>query len=585
MNRLIDKLLKLEEPQQTKSFAAFRIGFALFLLVFITHLTMFRPVLFNTIPNLTYNPFPAKLFLLVWFAAAFALLLGWQTRIAAVVNYLLVLIAAFSFSNSGCGSFNDDLLRIGSFLLIFMPVSRNCSIDAVVHTLRYGRRPVQQTSSLYYLASLFVSLGLMYFASSLTKIYSPMWFKGLGLWIPASMPYNKWNNLTFFLDQEIPMKFMSYFTVAWEFLFIFVLFVKRWRWVFAILGVIFHLGIAVIFPFPLLCFGPIPFYFLFLGNRFWNRFHQQPLTLVINAASNRQVIFSRLMLALHAQVNVDASGTGATLSVNGVLFPDNWAAARFALQQTVAGKLTGWLLRLGVVQQIVLALADDGISLATQEAGSFLTTALKRWTLAVFCVALLSVQLFYSSYHLVSRIKGGVTIKELKDYYHIRKDITDFSLKPSNLFRTLFGLNARGVFLDHSNMGTKTVFAIVYVNAAKDTTWLPFFDRQGHCLSQNMNLPWSKYSFNSVCSGTIPNPLELQKTLWFWADKNHVNTDSLDLQVLRRTYAFPALFERGYYQRLRDQPWEWHGTARWRKGKFDYRQVAPPDSVTTEDQP
>ena len=39
-----------------------------------------------------------------------------------------------------------------------------------------------------------------------------------------------------------------------------------------------------------------------------------------------------------------------------------------------------------------------------------------------------------------------------------------------------------------------------------------------------MNLAWSKYTFNSVCSGTIPNPKELEKLIWLWANKNNIKT-------------------------------------------------------------
>jgi uncharacterized membrane protein YphA (DoxX/SURF4 family) len=580
MNKILNRLLQKEEMVSAKSFAAFRIGLAAYLLVFISELVYFRPVIFNTIPDLSYNPFPAKLFLAIWLLAAGMLLIGWQTRIAAIVNYIFAVIATFSFSNSGCGSFNDDLLRIGSFLLIVMPVGQSFSIDAIIRNVRYGPMPSKQTSSLYYLAALFVSLGLMYFASSLTKLYSPMWGKGLGLWIPASMPYNKWHNLSFFLDSALLMQVTNYITVLWEFLFVFMLFSKKWRRLFALLGVVFHMVIALIFPFPLLCFGPVPFYFLFISDRFWHRFRQASFSITINDKNKRHVVLASAIQAMNRRAIVYKYHEPGIL-INHHSFSDDWQAAIAGLKRTLPGKLFAWLLRVQFVKLLAKAIVDDAIGIGAIKPAGLITPSFKRWALAVFCVMLGCVQLFYSSYHLVSRINGGVTVKELKNYYHIRKDIQDFSLKPSNLFRTLFGLNARGVFLDHSNMGTKTVFAVVYINHANDTTWLPFFDRNGLCLDMNMNLVWSKYSFNSVCSGSIPNPLELQKVLWFWAQEKAVDTDSLDLQVLKRTYVFPVQFEKGYYQHLASQPWEWEGTASWRNGKFLYRQVTITDSASS----
>ncbi len=576
---MIKRLFQLfDGTASNKSFALFRITFALFLLFFIAHIAYYRPLIFNTIPTLAPNPFPAKLFLSIWAIASLGLLVGWQTRISAIINYLLVVIATFSFSNSGSGSFNDDLLRIGSFILIIMPVHKIWSIDAITYSIKYGVRPPALTSKVYYLAAVFISLGLMYWASSLTKLYSPMWNKGLGLWIPAVMPYNKWHGIDFYLNLKRPMIAANYITIVWEFLFIFALFSLKWRNYFMAIGVFFHLVIASIFPFPLLCFGPIPFYLLFVSDGFWQHFKSTPLHITIQAQNKRHVIFSRLLNGLLAHVEVIET-TNNNIVVNNKPFSNNWEAAQFALNQSsLTGKFLAFLLKLEPARLLTTLVVDQFMQVQAthQHPVSLFSQGVKKQALFIFCITLFCVQAFYSTYHLVSRINGGVTVEGLKKYYHIRKDITDFSLKPSNLFRTLFGLNARGVFLDHSNMGTKTVFAITYTNKDGRKTWLPYFNEKGYCLPMNMNLAWSKYSFNSVCSGTIPNPMELEKTLWFWANRHHIRLDSLDLQVVKRTYQFPEHFEYDYHKKLITQPWKPEGIVKWRKGKFIYQ---PLDSL------
>ncbi|TAE87023.1 MAG: hypothetical protein EAY81_04725 [Bacteroidetes bacterium] len=574
MTKIQSFLKQLDGTVSNKGFALFRITFALFLLAFISHITYYRPLIFNTIPVLAPNPFPAKLFLSIWLVAVAGLLVGWQTRIAAIVNYIFVVLAAFSFSNSGSGSFNDDLLRIGSFLLIIMPVQKAWSIDVVTYTLSYGVRPAAQTSKLNYLGAVFVSLGLMYWASSLTKLYSPMWSKGMGLWIPAVMPYNKWHGISFYLNQKWLMMAANYFTVIWEMLFLFFLFTNKWRHYFLLAGVFFHLVIAAIFPFPLLCFGPIPFYLLFIPDSFWLKFSPKPLLIGLNPNDKRHVFFARVLTGLHAATQLSYNNTGKLL-INNQAFNSNWQAVTFALKTTFVGRLLGWLVTIELIKLLALAVANRFIQFegSNKHPVQLLTETFKRQAFLVFCVTLFCVQAFYSSYHLVSRINGGVTVEGMKKYYHIRKDITDFSLKPSNLFRTLFGLNARGVFLDHSNMGTKTVFAITHTDKNGNKTWLPYFNEKGYCLGLNMNLAWSKYSFNSVCSGTIPNPMELEKTLWFWADRYHIKLDSLDLEVVKRTYQFPEHFEYNYHQKLVNQPWLPEGKVMWRKGKYYYHPI------------
>lgn len=570
MDRLSSWLLKLEYKQSAKSFAAFRIAFCLFLLLFIANVAYYRPLIFNAIPNLTYNPFPAKLFLIIWALVSGLLLVGWQTRITAVINYIFVVIATFLFSNAGCGSFNDDLLRIGSFLLIIMPVARNFSFDALLKTIRFGKQQTIESSSLYYLAALLLSLGLMYFASAITKLYSPMWAAGLGLWVPASMPYNKWHNIDFFLNLEWLMKGINYVTMLWELLFIFMLFNKKWRTLFAVTGVLFHLVIATLFPFPLLCFGAVSFYVLFIPDSFWKRFSSRSILLVINPLSERQQFFARVLQSVNRDTQL-AYHNQALMMVNGIPQRSNAKAAIYGLNQTRLGKFYSWLLEIELTRLILLAFTDDGILISDAALQPALKTSFKRFALAVFCLMLLSVQVFYTSYHLVSKLRGnGPKTGELKNGYHIRKDITDFSLKPSNLFRTLFGLNARGVFLDHSNTGSKSVFAIIYINKQGDTTWLPFFDRNGHTLSMNMNLAWSKYTFNSVCSGTIPNPNELEKALWLWADKHRIKKQDLELHILKRTYVYPKAFETDYHKRMAGLPWLEIGLAGWKNGSFSY---------------
>lgn len=571
MSKFSQWLLQLEHKQSAKSFAAFRIAFCLFLLVFIAHVNYYRPIIFNTIPTLTYNPFPAKLFIVLWALTSGFLLVGWQTRIASVINYIFVVIATFLFSNAGCGSFNDDLLRIGSFLLIIMPVDRNFSVDALVKTIRFGTQPTKESSSLYYLAALLVSLGLMYFASAITKLYSPMWAAGLGLWIPASMPYNKWHNVDFFLNMEWLMKAINYVTMLWELLFIFMLFnKKKWRPIFVATGVFFHLAIALLFPFPLLCFGAVSFYLLFIPDSFWQRFQSRSISLVINQESPRQELFARVLQSINRNTVVTYHKQPVML-INGVQQRSNRKTAIYGLNQARLGKTYSWLLEIELIRLVVMAFADDGIRMTGTYPESALKTSFKRFWLAVFCFMLLSVQLFYSSYHLVSKIRGnGPKTGELKNGYHIRKDITDLSLKPSNLFRTLFGLNARGVFLDHSNTGSKTVFAVIYINKQGDTTWLPFFDQNGHTLSMNMNLAWSKYTFNSVCSGTVPNPNELEKVLWLWAEKHRVRKQNIELHILKRTYIYPKGFEPDYHTKMAALPWLEIGVAGWKNGSFSY---------------
>lgn len=568
-------LLKLVGPNDEvsiKAFAAFRVSFAIFIAIFILNVYYFKPLIFNSFISLGANPLPAKLFLAIWLTSAIGLMIGYQTRFVAIVNYICVVLATYIFSNNGCGAFNDDLLRIGSFMLLIFPVHKLHSIDAVMHSIKYGVPFSTLTSRYNYLAAIFISLGLMYWASSITKIASPIWQNGLGLWIPAVVPQNKWNDIDLLLNQEWVMIGINHLTIVWEFLFIVAVFNRTLRPYFAWIGILFHLCIAALFPFWLLCFGPIPFYILLFYDKIGlKKSIKDTLNISYNLNSVRQILFVRFAYALNNNIQLSALPTGG-LQINNNQFNSNWIAAQKLLNKHWYGVFFSWTLKLDFFQLLYIFIAEEVLLIQPPSSKKeLLSDKFKQQALVYFSVLLLFVQVFYSSYHLLKfkqeDIKGiDITVKK----YSPRKNISDASLKPANLFRTLLGINARGVFLDHSSFGYKPVFAITYQTADGKHHWLPHFTPEGYCRSYNMNQMWSQYSFNSVCSGSVPNPVGLQQVIKFWAQKNHVLLDSIDFTVLKRIYIFPTKFKKNYLNEQKKLPWTPEGVVKWRKGKFSY---------------
>ena len=571
-SNLFIKLVGNDSDVSTKGFALFRIGFACFITVFIANVYYFKPLVFTSFITLGPNPIPAKLFLALWFTAAVTLIIGYQTRFAAIINYICVVLAAYTFSNNGCGAFNDDLLRIGSFMLLVFPAHKKYSIDAILYSLKNGENYPQTTSRYNYLVAVFISLGLMYWASSITKIVSPIWQKGLGLWIPAVVPQNKWNDIDLLLNQEWLMIGINYLTIIWEFLFIAAIFNRKLRPYFAWIGILFHLCIAAIFPFWLLCFGPLPFYFLlFYDKTSAKTSHTEQLTISYNSSSNRQTLFVRLVQALNTNIKISHTPVGS-LQINNNSFNSNWDAAQPLLNKHWYGPIFSWTFKLEFCQLLYIFIADDVLKTnQTTSARELLATKFKQAALIYFSLLLLFVQVFYTTYHLVKNKEEeikGIDLTEKK--YRPRKNISDASLKPANLFRTLLGINARGVFLDHSSIGYKPVFAITYKTVDGKQHWLPHFTPEGYCKAYNMNQMWSQYSFNSVCSGTIPNPIGLQQVITFWAQKNQQSLDSMDFTILKRVYTFPTTFKKDYLNEQKNLPWTPEGVVKWRKGKFSY---------------
>ncbi len=573
---------KFDTPTNNIGFAWFRISFATFLLAFIYQVNYFRPLVFHSFPTISTNPFPAKLFLMCWFTAAFLVLIGFKTRFAALINYCCIILATFTFGNSGCGTFNDDLLRIGGLVVLFFPTHKQWSIDAIWQAWYDGKGYSKTTSKLNYLIALFISLGLMYWASSITKLFSPIWQQGLGLWIPAVMPHNKWNNLSLFLNQKGVMIAINYITIVWEVFFIAAIFSKRWAWLFAVTGVIFHLCIAAIFPFWFLCFGPLPFYFLFLHKKTKEPSSANQHIVYLNLHIKRQLALARLVKIINKQAAV-YHHDDSLIHIEGKSYQDSWLAAQVLLRSNWPGRLVGALLQLEFFKLLAKLLVDDVLIILPEgvhlEDNRRITYQTQKSLLLLGALTLLCVQAFYTTHHLYKNWNKKTAIQDLsKKEFHVRKSIEDASLKPSNLFRTLFGLNARGLFLDHSSVGNKVMFAIIMKGKQGETIWLPYFNQEGFVEKYNMNQMWSLYSYTAVCSGTIPNPRELEKTLTFWANKNRINTDSLDLTVLKRIYYFPTSFEPNYLDKQKQLPWTVEGRVQWRKGVFSYHST---DSIAT----
>jgi hypothetical protein len=99
----------------------------------------------------------------VAFVAALALLVGYQTRIAAVVSWLLLL--SLQARNPLLLNFGDDILRVCLFWAIFLPLGRCWSIDAARAGEPPSLEPVCSMASAAFLLQVF----LIYLFTALLK--------------------------------------------------------------------------------------------------------------------------------------------------------------------------------------------------------------------------------------------------------------------------------------------------------------------------------------------------------------------------------------------------------------------------------
>ncbi|HLF55425.1 MAG TPA: HTTM domain-containing protein [Thermoanaerobaculia bacterium] len=259
--------------------AVFRIAFGLVLMLEVAQLLYFRELVFVEVPALAGRPQWTAAVLVAWLAALVLLVLGLLTRVAAAASYLFTLV---TLDRLGLYAYHHDYLVTGvGFLLLFLPVSRALSLDrwrAERARRRRGEPPLgpATASVLAYDVPVYLTLGLVYFDSGLRKLASPMWRAGLGLWQPASAPYNTFFDWSPLLDQELLVRGLGYAGLVFEVAFLFLIGFRRLRWPLLAGGLVLHLGILAVFGIPLFALGMVSLYVLLVPPEFWARWARHP---------------------------------------------------------------------------------------------------------------------------------------------------------------------------------------------------------------------------------------------------------------------------------------------------------------------
>lgn len=267
VNRLYSKKIS------SKGLAIFRILFSLNLLFEVIHIFKHKELYFDPIPFLKANYIDFGIPLIVWMFVLLLLIVGKYTRIAAILNYLFIV---FFLSPHVYFEYHMDYAYAGiGFLMTLFPIAQSYSLDNLSKRLKYSNtkqfyKPEDKVSVLYYYILIFVGVGIVYLDSIFAKVNSESWMNGLGLWMPASLPQVTLIEPHWLLNKKYLVLFLGYLTFAFEIVFPFFFWVKRFRVLFAIVGVGLHIGIFLIFPIPYFGLGVTALYALLLPNKFWD---------------------------------------------------------------------------------------------------------------------------------------------------------------------------------------------------------------------------------------------------------------------------------------------------------------------------
>jgi hypothetical protein len=177
----------------------------------------------------------------IWAAAVLALLVGWQTRAAAIAAWILS--SSFANLNPNIDNAGDTVRGIILFYLMLCPCGAAYSIDSWLTRRRGWTGPAYVSP--WPLRLLFIQMVFIYWCNGMYKITSKDWLGGDSLYLVFSDL-----TLTRFSHAQLPLPYwmtriMTWTVLSWELSFP-ILVCNRWTRPPALaLGFMFHLGIFI----------------------------------------------------------------------------------------------------------------------------------------------------------------------------------------------------------------------------------------------------------------------------------------------------------------------------------------------------
>ena len=178
---------------------------------------------------------------IVWMGiiAAFMLMIGWQSRLAATITWL-VWVSLWN-RNPLLLDGDDAILKLMSFYLMLSSCGNFWSVDACLQI-----KP--QQVSVWPLRLIQFQIALIYFVSGWVKFHSPEWLDGTIMQYVLIHPqYSRWDGWGL-IDNPLlsgVLVTLAGFIRWWELLFPFLLINARSRKIILLIGILFHAGLLL----------------------------------------------------------------------------------------------------------------------------------------------------------------------------------------------------------------------------------------------------------------------------------------------------------------------------------------------------
>ena len=201
---------------------------------------------------------------LFWAALGSAILLtiGLFTRLSSVLTFIF--LTSIQQRNLYITHGGDTFLRVAGFFLMFAPAGAALSVDRLIR-IRRGKEPGNiRPRSPWAQRMIQLQLSLLYLAASLLKLKGAPWLQGTAVFYVYHLSELKRFPLPGWFFNPAVLKLASWAALALEFSLGLLIWVKEFRYVLLLLGLMFHLWLEYSLNIPLFQWDILSAYILFV---------------------------------------------------------------------------------------------------------------------------------------------------------------------------------------------------------------------------------------------------------------------------------------------------------------------------------
>ncbi|MFA6143769.1 MAG: DCC1-like thiol-disulfide oxidoreductase family protein [Sulfuricurvum sp.] len=616
-----------EEEESGLALALFRIVYGLVVFAEVFQIFYFRHLIFDPIPYVQESPFLIHPMLIIWLGSIVLLIVGLFTKTATIINYIMtVLFLGFTFYIGSISEHNyhiDKELIPVAFLLMFMPVSRRLSLDRLIEKIKYSNttyeyKPKNTVSSLNYII-LIIAAGLIYFDSIFYKFYSPMWQAGLGVWLPASSPWATYLDLSFLLNQEYLIKFLGYLTLFFQVTYIFLVWIKKTKVFYLLVGIGLHIGIALAFPIPWFALAMVALYIGIIPSSFYSNLYNKfirrekkpslifyfdencplcnRLRLIVEYFDNgRNIVFKSAQSEAHKNellnnleikflldnvYSVDNqnniySGIDTYVQVlNKVwIFKPMGILLYIPFIKSFGAKIYGYIAK----HRLTYGCTEESCSMPIQklqyiEQDDSKIKILQNLDLKKLKVFFVGIFIFWLVLSQVIMIQSSFLMTHVYTSLGATETVVKYIRGGTHLYKMIFypftGLSGHAVFMDYHFSSYNHTVAIAYDDNGREV-FLPIINEKGQASWYDSGRQWVNYSFrvsNREFSVEWYNK-GIQKYIYFWAHKNNIDLTNAKFNVKYKYIDVPYKWEKDLLKNALNKPWKDAGSLGWKDGVF-----------------